>query len=135
MEMLTSRLLLLEADEPIEKEMLSQTPPSPASIMFSSANRSPPQRHSSTLCTCVCVCTDTHSAEEEEKEEEEEVPEGGECGVLVCFLFELLLQYRLFFHWLLCGPAGFSVVRNRAWLINVNTEGRHSADRFCLVLL
>ena len=44
--------------------------------------------------------------EEEEKEEEEEVLEGGECGVFVCFRFKLLLQHRLFFHWLLCGPVG-----------------------------
>lgn len=82
----------------------------------------------------VRACTCAHSAEEEGKEEEEEVPEGGECGVFVWFLFKLLLQDRLFFHWLLCGPAGFRVVRDGGRLLNINTKGGHGADRFCLVL-
>lgn len=106
MEMLTSRLLLLSG--PVEKgsvhlfhrPRLLQPPccsPQPIGV-----------RHNGTIPLCVCVSTYTHSSEEEEREEEEEVPEGGECGVLVWFLFKLLLQYRLFFHWLLCGPADSS---------------------------
>lgn len=57
----------------------------------------------------------THTLRKEEgKEEEEEVPEGGECGVLVWVMLKLLLQHRLFFHWLLCGPAGQNHERHLA---------------------
>lgn len=58
--------------------------------------------------------TYTHSAEKEEEVGEEEVPEGSECGVLVWFSFRLLLQYRLFFHWLLSGPAEGSKSNTRS---------------------
>lgn len=111
------------ADEPIEKRCVH---------VFHRAHHLPPEY--STTALSQSACTDTHSTEEEEKEEEEEVPEGGERGVLVWFLFKLLLQYRLFFHWLLRGPAGFRVVRNRARLLNVNTKGGHGTDCFCLLL-
>lgn len=50
--------------------------------MISSANRDPSQRHNPTVCECVCTYTQSV------KEEEEEVPEGGQCGVLVCFPVE-----------------------------------------------
>lgn len=77
----------------------------------------------------------THTLRKEEgKEEEEEVPEGGECGVLVWVMLKLLLQHRLFFHWLLCGPARFCAVDKRGLLLHIHTEGGHGANRFRLIL-
>lgn len=137
MEMPTSRLLLLGPMNQQQKRSASMCFTVPASSclrnVLLSQSESSTQRHYSALC--VRAPTRTHSAEEEEKEEEEEVPEGGEFVVFVWFSLKIFLQYRLFFHWLLCGPAGFCVVRIRAWLLNVNAKGGHGADRFCLVLL
>lgn len=121
-------------DETVEKRSAS---------MFSHDTVSPPLSsplpvgvlHNSTTALCVCVCCVYQCTLHGGRGREREVLEGDVSGSLVCFLFKLLLQNGLLFHWFLCGPAGFCAIRNRAWLLNINAQRRHGADRFRLILL
>lgn len=89
-----------------------QAPPSPATTQRPPAPANGSAARTAPLFHWVCAQPGTRSSEEGGKEEEEGVfrrvgVEGGVggSGGGGGFKLKLLLQHRLFFHWLLSGPA------------------------------